>query len=118
MSDLIRREDAIDALLEKGQRSKRYRLGDIWELNFSEIIDAINSTPSTDIIQCKDCKWWKKDESLHPLGLYGYCYAMRHGYFTERWDIGIYRKCKEDFFCADAEPKTNEDDEDDEDEDI
>ena len=46
MNDLISRQAAIDALLEKGQRSKRYRLGDIWELNFDEIREAIATVPS------------------------------------------------------------------------
>ena len=44
--DIIYRQAAIEALLEKGQRSKRYRLGDIWELNFDEIREAIATVPS------------------------------------------------------------------------
>ena len=44
--DLIDREAAIEALLEKGQRSKRYRLGEIWELNFDEIREAMATVPS------------------------------------------------------------------------
>ena len=46
MSDLISRQDAISALLEKGQRSKRYKLGEIWELNFDEIREALTSVLS------------------------------------------------------------------------
>ena len=48
MSDLIRREDVINALVEKGQSSKRYKLGEFWELNLPEIIDAIDAIPSAD----------------------------------------------------------------------
>ena len=48
MSDLIDREDAITALVEKGQNSKRYKLGEKWELNLPEIIEAINTIPSAE----------------------------------------------------------------------
>ena len=46
MSDLISRQAVIEALLEKGQASKRYRIGDFWELNFEEIREAISTVPS------------------------------------------------------------------------
>lgn len=45
MSDLISREEAISALLEKGQRSKRYKLGETWELDFDEIREALATVP-------------------------------------------------------------------------
>lgn len=50
MSDLISRQDAILALLEKGQRSKRYKLGEIWELNFDEIREALATVPSAEVV--------------------------------------------------------------------
>ena len=53
------------------------------------------------IVRCKDCKWWDKKEQSS----YGYCHAMKHGYHSEYWEIGIYRKYKADFFCADGEEK-------------
>ena len=56
MSDLIRREDAINTLIEKWQNTKRYKLGEIWELNLSEITDAIKSIPSIELKQ-KKSKW-------------------------------------------------------------
>lgn len=46
MSDLISREVTIDALLEKGQQSRRYKLGENWELNFDEIREALATVPS------------------------------------------------------------------------
>lgn len=46
MGDLINRQNAIAVLLEKGQRSKRYKLGEIWELNFDEIREALATVPS------------------------------------------------------------------------
>ena len=48
MIDLIVREDAIITLLEKGQRSRRYKLGETWELNFDEIREALATVPSAE----------------------------------------------------------------------
>ena len=59
----------------------------------------------TEIIHCKDCKWWDRLEEGHP---YGYCRACRSGTHTERWEISIYRQNRYDFFCADAEPIEDE----------
>lgn len=63
--------------------------------------------PERNIIRCADCKWWDRLEDGHP---YGYCRACRSGTHTDRWEISIYRQNRFDFFCADAEPKENEDD--------
>ena len=46
MSDLVNRGDILDALIEKGQKSKRYKWGESWELNLSEIKEAVESVPS------------------------------------------------------------------------
>lgn len=40
---LVSIRDVELALLEKGQSSKRYRLGEIWELNFDEIREALET---------------------------------------------------------------------------
>jgi len=48
MSDLISRKAVFDALIEKGQNSKRYKLGEKWELDLPEIIEAINAIPSAE----------------------------------------------------------------------
>jgi len=56
----IEREAAILALLDKGQRSKRYHLGDVWELIFDEIKEAIASIPAAavrPVVLCRDCKF-------------------------------------------------------------
>lgn len=58
MNDLISKTDAIIALLSKGQKSRRYKLGEIWELNLEEIKDAINNMPSSDaveVVRCREC---------------------------------------------------------------
>ena len=46
MDDLISRQEAIESLVEKGQCSTRYRIGETWELNGSEIREVIESLPS------------------------------------------------------------------------
>jgi hypothetical protein len=59
MNDYIEREAAVLSLLDKGQHSHRYKLGEIWELNFEEIREAINSIPAADVrpvVLCRDCK--------------------------------------------------------------
>ena len=48
MGDLISRNAVFDALIEKGQNSKRYKLGEKWELNLTEIIEAINAISSAE----------------------------------------------------------------------
>lgn len=47
--DLIERQAAIDALICKGQASRRYRLSEKWELNLDEIKEAIGSVPPVQI---------------------------------------------------------------------
>lgn len=45
MFDLVKRGDILDALVEKGQKSNRYKWGESWELNLSEIKEAVESVP-------------------------------------------------------------------------
>ena len=45
MLDLVARGDVLDALIEKGQNSKGYKWGESWELNLSEIMEAVESVP-------------------------------------------------------------------------
>lgn len=52
-----------------------------------------------EVVRCKDCRWWDKSEDSP----FGYCMAMKHGYMSANWEIGIYRKYKGDFYCADGE---------------
>lgn len=66
-----------------------------------QIIDEEPSIDAVPVIRCKDCKWWDEKEGSP----YGYCMAMKHGYFSSNWEIGIYRTYKGDWFCADGERK-------------
>lgn len=52
---------------------------------------------------CKDCKWWDSENNK-----IGYCSACKHGHCSGSWDIGIYRKTKADFYCADFEKRGGE----------
>lgn len=45
MDDVIYRQDAISWLLEKGQKSERYKCGETWELNFEEIRETLSKVP-------------------------------------------------------------------------
>lgn len=46
MDDLISRQAVKLAIVEKGQASRRYKLGETWELNREEAWEAIDSVPS------------------------------------------------------------------------
>lgn len=98
--DLISRHAAIDAL-EKSKKQYFDR-----RVIIGKMQDIVNNLPSaqSDIIRCKDCRWWDKSEDSP----FGYCMAIKHGYMSEHWEIGIYRRYKGDFYCADAERRTDE----------
>ena len=56
MSDLVSKEAVMLALIEKGQSSRRYKIGKIWELNCDEIREAIATVPSAEP-ERKKGKW-------------------------------------------------------------
>lgn len=49
MAEYISKKDAINALLNKGQKSRRYKLGETWELNLMEIQETIAAMPIADV---------------------------------------------------------------------
>jgi hypothetical protein len=57
MTDYIERETAVLSLLDKGQHSRRYKLGEIWGLDFEEIREAIKSIPAADVRPVVRAKW-------------------------------------------------------------
>ena len=61
--DLISRQAAEMALIEKGQHSRRYKWGEIWELNGLEIREVLDNLPS---VQPKE----KTGKWLHDQGKY------------------------------------------------
>lgn len=76
---------------------------DFSELEPYEHISHEYDIDAVQVVRCKDCRWFDKTEDSS----YGYCHAMKHGYYSKHWEISIYRKYKEDFYCADGE-KMNE----------
>lgn len=52
-NNYVSKGDVVVALLEKGQSSKRYKLGESWELNFFEIQEAIDAMPKADVSEIK-----------------------------------------------------------------
>lgn len=67
-------------------------------------IEKMPTIEAVQVVKCKDCRWFDKTEDSS----YGYCHAMKHGYYSEHWEISIYRKYKEDFYCADGEKMDEE----------
>lgn len=66
MNELVSIHNVMLALIEKGQHSKRYKIGDIWELNFQEIREALENVPlvaaegvrlAEAVTRCKNCKY-------------------------------------------------------------
>lgn len=57
MADYISRDDVKNALLNKGQHTTRYRLGETWELNFMEILEALDAIPAADVQPVKYGRW-------------------------------------------------------------
>ena len=64
----------------------------------SKLYADIFNMPTIDIVTCGECRQWKRIEDTK----YGFCHNCQHGYLSNRWDISIDRKTKEDHFCADG----------------
>ena len=60
MAEYVDKEDVILACVEKGQKSKRYKVGEFWELNGSEIREALSDVPAADVAPIKHAKWIDK----------------------------------------------------------
>lgn len=90
MDDLISRQEAIESLVEKGQCSTRYRIGEIWELNGSEIREVIESLPSKQSEQKKG-EWvlWFNNQYLEK---YYYCSKCGSRKYEEHKPL--------DYFCS------------------
>ena len=86
MDDLISRQDAVIALVGKGQASKRYKLGQIWELNFDEIREAIAKVPSAQP-ERKKGKWMRQESDYFWADI---CSECRVAYIGENY--GMFNK--------------------------
>lgn len=47
---LFEAEELKKAFVNKGQRSRRYHVGDVWELNFKEICEVLDDMPTVEAI--------------------------------------------------------------------
>ena len=56
-NNYVSKGEVVLALLEKGQHSIRYKLGESWELNLFEIQEAIDGMPTVDM-QPVHCGEW------------------------------------------------------------
>jgi hypothetical protein len=63
--DLISRQAAEIAFVEKGQLSRRYKWGEVWELNYEEIRDVLNDLPSVQPAQ-KTGRWLINSDGYYP----------------------------------------------------
>lgn len=101
--DSISRQAAIDAFRQELVFDYEEQC-----TTFTGIKKILEALPSVqpEIIRCKDCRWWDKYGDYDS----GYCMAAKHGYWSEHWDISIRRTYKGDFYCADAERRTDETD--------
>lgn len=76
----VSKGEVVLALLEKGQRSTRYKWGDSWELNLFEIQEAIDNMESEDVIATKD------------IYKFYYCESEDDYYIGKRIDTFYYAK--------------------------
>jgi hypothetical protein len=79
-NEYISKEDAKNALLNKGQHTTRYRLGETWELNFMEILEALDTIPCADVQPVKRGKWKKRMSTSDSIKC-SVC-GNNHGYET------------------------------------
>lgn len=88
-----------DKVLEWIHRQKETTEQWSMRIAIENYVDEMPTIDAEPVVRCKDCKWWSEDDN----DSYGYCMAMKHGYMSANWEIGIYRKYKGDFYCADGE---------------
>lgn len=89
----------VDALVKALNES-----GVPYRADVQEVLDAQPTVDAVPVVRCKDCRWWDNSDDSP----FGYCMAVKHGYMSENWEIGIYRLYKGDFYCADGERKDDD----------
>lgn len=111
-NDLISRRAVIEALMQTDALMGApwvYENGDpIDDMDerreiIEDWISCVSSEP--EIIRCKDCKWWGYDDETGNVRV---CHAAKHGHISSHWEIIIRRTYRGDFYCADAERRTDE----------
>ena len=56
------------AIVDAGQASKRYKIGDFWELRYTEIKEVMDEQPTVDAVPVRHGKWIVWDEVI--AGIY------------------------------------------------
>lgn len=109
--DCVSRAEVLKAISEDLEIKIEGRTGlEIYQNEVAEIIKTLITNQETKVKAlppvtsthgiCMDCKWWDSENNK-----IGYCNACKHGHWSSTWDIGIYRKTKADFYCADFEKR-------------
>lgn len=96
MGRLIDAYNLYRGIVKKGQASKRYKVGEYWELNGAEIWKVIETQPTVDaveVIRCRDCVYY---EMLNNNEYY--CDAIYRDLHGD--DEGVDFEPPEDHFCA------------------
>ena len=105
--DAVSRKAVYEAMIEKGQHSRRYRLGETWELNGTEIRETLDTVPSV-TPKRKTGKWieFDSDEDKYDVikcSECGHIFTVDSYHWT---DIGF---VKDDFkFCPNCGSKNGD----------
>ena len=101
MDDLISKEYLIEHVCACMENDRLMQTA-----SKEEILQMIADMPSAqpEIIRCKDCKWWGYDDETGDVRV---CHAAKHGHISSHWEIIIRRTYRGDFYCADAERRTD-----------
>lgn len=92
------------ALISKEDLLTKFETGALlFQPEVKRIIKIQPEIDAVPVVRCKYCEWWERIDD----GPYGYCHACKHGFYSDNWEISIYRRHKEDFFCADGERRTD-----------
>lgn len=92
-----------DLISEETEYDTEYDLG--WNAAINGIMKHVPQIDAVEVVRCKDCKWFDR---ISEKSCFGYCHAAKHCHMSQNWDISIYRRHKEDFYCADGERKVKE----------
>ena len=107
--DSISRQAAIDAILsvtgnssvrELYEHVQEHGLSDMWSGGVNAAIDIIIALPSAqpEIVRCKDCKHWKDSDGVYRRGIGA----------ESKCPVNIRAVYEGNFYCADAERRTDE----------
>ena len=84
-NEYVSKGDVICALVDKGQRSTRYKIGQEWELNLAEMQEAIDTIPIAKV---------QKEEDVYK---FYYCKSEDDYYIGRRVDNFYYAKYDPEF---------------------